>query len=235
MYVRYSGNHLQLTACLSLQQAGHQIAPTAPSVPWTSCGCWMGGRSWLRKKSREVTMKIQHSLPASFPLAPALPVSGELWFPHPRGRQERFLAVPMPHRGQREPELGQHLCSDIVPFPTSAKTHLCSPSGRRLFLFSFCSGKSCGWTHSWGQLGGAPGTVPQLGRGVPVAAAGLGQSCLTREKRWLGVQLTPCPFLLHRTPQGAKRAWVTHLELSCLRVIESLSALGSVTECWCSS
>lgn len=180
-------------------------------------------------------MKIQHSLPASFPLASALPVSGELWFPHPRGRQERFLAVPMPHRGQRETELGQHLSSDIVPFPTSAKTHLCSPSGRRLFLFSFCSGKSCGWTHSWGQLGGAPGTVPQLGRGVPVAAAGLGQSCLTREKRWLGVQLTPCPFLLHRTPQGAKRAWVTHLELSCLRVIESLSAVGSVTECWCSS
>lgn len=106
---------LQLTACLSLQQTGHQ---TSPSVPWTSCGCWVGGRSWLgRKKNREITMKTQHSLPASFPLAPALPVLGELWFPHPRSRQERFPAVPMPHRGQREPEVGQPSVLPLCPSP----------------------------------------------------------------------------------------------------------------------
>lgn len=139
MHVRCSGSHLQLTACLSLQQTRHQTAPTAPSVPWTSCGCWVGGRSCLGKKCREVTMKTQNLLPASFPLASTLPIFGELWFPYPRGRQEGFPGVLMPHRGQREPELGQHLCSATMPFPMSAKTHLCPPSGGSRVWVCFCS------------------------------------------------------------------------------------------------
>lgn len=64
---------------------------------------------------------------------------------------------------------------------------------------------------SWGML------QAQLGRGTQLPAGEMGpcgcsRSYLTREKRWFGAQLTPCPFLLHRTPQGAGRAWVTQLE-----------------------
>lgn len=182
-------------------------------------------------------MKTQHPSAASAPLAPALAISGELWFPHPRGGQEGFPTVPVPHRGQREPELGQHLSSAPVPFPTSARTHLCSPSGgaagpEAVSALYAVEGALGGHTAEvrWGML------QAQLGRGAQLPSwgeaslwlqAGLGQSCLTREKRWLGTQLIPCLFLLHRTPPGAKRAWVTHVELSCLHVTECLSALGS--------
>lgn len=154
-------------------------------------------------------MNTWHVLPASFPLAPALPVSGESWFPQPRGRQERFPTVPMPHRGQRGAQsLDSTSVLPLCPSPCVQRPISDLLLGSAGFPLCFCSRKSCGWTHCWGKLGMLQ---TQLGRGTQLPSWGevspwLHQELPDKREEMAWTQLTPCPFLLHRTPQGAKRA-----------------------------